>query len=210
MAGAKLNNEQIAITAGEVTVFNYHRETREYLSSSVEFLASGIGIPANSCTDAPVNRKEGYAVFRTADLLAWELVADHRGETVFSTTTGEKIIITEQGEYPENTTLQEPPSPYVKWNGNEWMSDTEAQHAADIALAEQHKTELLAAAQESISLWQTELQLGIISDEDKARLIAWLRYIKTVQALDVSKASDLVWPEAPQGGPLTSSRQNDR
>ncbi|EKP2076414.1 tail fiber assembly protein, partial [Salmonella enterica] len=39
MAQAKLNNELIATEAGDITVFNYDDETREYLSSSVEYLA---------------------------------------------------------------------------------------------------------------------------------------------------------------------------
>ncbi|EJA4992659.1 tail fiber assembly protein, partial [Salmonella enterica] len=34
MAQAKLNNELIATEAGDITVFNYDDETREYLSSS--------------------------------------------------------------------------------------------------------------------------------------------------------------------------------
>ncbi|EMA3598800.1 tail fiber assembly protein, partial [Salmonella enterica] len=53
MKNAELNNEQIATAAGNVTVYNYDGETREYLSSTVEYLAVGVGIPALSCTDAP-------------------------------------------------------------------------------------------------------------------------------------------------------------
>ncbi|EMA3598805.1 tail fiber assembly protein, partial [Salmonella enterica] len=53
MTHAELNNDQIATVAGNVTVYNYDGETREYLSSSVEYLAVGVGIPANSCIDEP-------------------------------------------------------------------------------------------------------------------------------------------------------------
>lgn len=67
-----------------------------------------------------------------------------------------------------------------------------------IAEAEQHKSALLIEAQATISLWQTELQLGIISDEDKASLIAWMNYIKAVQAVDTSKAPDITWPDKPE------------
>lgn len=66
-----------------------------------------------------------------------------------------------------------------------------------IAAAEQQKAALLAEAQATISLWQTELQLGIISDEDKASLIAWMNYIKAVQAVDTSTAPDINWPYKP-------------
>jgi hypothetical protein len=56
---------------------------------------------------------------------------------------------------------------------------------------------LLSEAQGTISFWQTELQLGIISDEDKASLITWMNYIKAVQAVDTSKAPHITWPTPP-------------
>lgn len=191
MTQAKLNSELIATVAGDITVFNYDGETREYLSTSVEYLAVGVGLPANSCTDAPGEAKTGSAICRTADFTTWEYVADHRGETVYSTETGESVIVSLPGDYPEGTTTLAPATPYDKWNGSEWVTDTEAQHAADVETAEQQKAALLLEAQATISLWQTELQLGIISDEDKASLIAWMNYIKAVQAVDTSKAPDI-------------------
>lgn len=198
MSEAKLNSNFIAIVAGDITVFNYDGETREYLSSSVEYLAVGVGIPANSCTDAPGESKEDFTICRSADFTAWEYVADHRGETVYSTETGEAVIISAPGDYPDDTTTLAPPTPYDTWNGSEWVTDTKAQHAADVEAAQQQKAALLAEAQTTISLWQTELQLGIISDEDKASLIAWMKYIKAVQAVDTSKAPDITWPDKPE------------
>lgn len=198
MGKAKLNSEFIATVAGDITVFNFNGETREYLSSSVEYLPVGVGIPANSCTDAPGESKEDFALCRTADFTAWEYVVDHRGETVYGTKTGEAVIISAPGDYPEGTTKLAPATPYDTWNGSEWVTDTEAQHAADVEVAEKQKAALMAEAQATISLWQTELQLGIISEEDKARLIAWMKYIKAVQAVDTSKAPDISWPEKPE------------
>lgn len=198
MAKAKMNGEQIATVAGDVTVFNYDGETREFLSSSVEYLPEGVGIPANSCMDAPGEGREGFAICRTADFTAWEYVADHRGETVYSTETGESVIVSLPGDYPDGTTTLAPATPYDTWNGSEWVLDNEAQHKADVEAAEQQKAALLAEAQTTISLWQTELQLGIISDEDKASLIAWMKYIKAVQAVDTSKAPDITWPDKPE------------
>ncbi|WP_407363744.1 tail fiber assembly protein [Enterobacter asburiae] len=198
MAKAKLNSERIATVAGDITVFNYDGETREYLSTSVEYLAVGVGLPANSCTDEPGESKEDFAICRTADFTAWEYVADHRGETVYSTDTGESVIISLPGDYPDGTTTLAPATPYDTWNGSEWVTDNEAQHKADVEAAEQQKAALLAEAQTTISLWQTELQLGIISDEDKASLIAWMNYIKVVQAVDTSKAPKITWPVKPE------------
>ena len=156
MPKAKLNNEFIATEAGDITVFNYDGETREYLSSSVEFLPVGVGIPANSCLDAPGTIKEGFTVCRTADGKAWEDIADHRGETVYSTTTGEKVTITLPGDYPKDTTTQTPATPYDKWNGSEWETDTKAQHAAEIAEAERQKNALLAKQQPLLHRWRMQ------------------------------------------------------
>lgn len=197
MTQAKLNSELIATVAGNITVYNYDGETREYLSASVEYLAVGVGIPASSCIDAPGESKEGFAICRTADFTAWEYVADHRGETVYSTETGEPEIVSLPGDYPEGTTTLAPATPYDRWDGSEWVTDTKAQHAADVEAAEQQKTALLLEAQATISLWQTELQLGIISDEDKASLISWLTYIKQLKGVDTSMVPDISWPVVP-------------
>lgn len=52
--------------------------------------------------------------------------------------------------------------------------------------------------------WRTELQLGIISDEDKLTLIEWMNYIKSVKSLDLSEVKDeatlneVAWPDKPK------------
>lgn len=97
MSQAELNSELIAIVAGDVIVFNYDGETREYLSSSVEYLAAGVGIPANSCVDAPDKIKDGFTVCRTADGKARECVVDHRGEVVYSTKQVRKFPLPYRG-----------------------------------------------------------------------------------------------------------------
>lgn len=198
MEQAILGKDGYAINNGEIIVYNYDGETREYLDQSVEYLVAGFGIPAHSSTDTPGESKAGFAIRRTADLTGWELVPDHRGETVYSTTTGKPMTVSQLGEYPEGTTTKAPSTPYDKWDGQKWVTDNDEQHAANVAAGEQQKASLLKAANAKISLWQTELQLGIISDDDKASLITWIGYIKTVQAVDTSTAPDITWPEHPQ------------
>ncbi|MCX3187239.1 tail fiber assembly protein [Escherichia coli] len=70
-------------------------------------------------------------------------------------------------------------------------------HNEIVTQADLKKSSLLDEARSTISLWQTELQLGIISDEDKTSLIAWMNYIKAVQAVDTSKVPDITWPTPP-------------
>ena len=198
MAKATLNKNSIATKAGDMTVYNYDGETREYLSTSVEYLAVGVGIPANSCIDAPVDNKYGFAICRTASFDGWDYVIDHRGETAYDTETGQSVVITELGDYPASVTTIEPLTPYDRWNGSEWVTDADAQKSGQVLEAEQQKSALLAEAQSTISLWQTELQLGIISDDDKASLIIWMKYIQALNAVDTSTAPDIEWPVKPE------------
>lgn len=198
MAKATLNKNGIATKAGEMTVYNYDGKTREFLSTSTEFLVVGVGIPANSCTDAPVDEKAGFAICRTASFDGWECVTDHRGETVYDTQTGQPVEITELGDYPASVTTIQPLTPYDRWNGSAWVTNEDAQKRGQVLEAQQKKVVLLAEAQSTISLWQTELQLGIISDDDKASLIAWMKYIQALNAVDTSTAPDIEWPVKPE------------
>jgi hypothetical protein len=198
MLTAILDENRLATRAGEVTVYNYDATSREYLSTAVEYLAVGVGIPANAALDAPLSAKARFAVCRNVTGQTWEYIHDSRGETVYDTASGERKQITELGDYPANVTTLAPATPYDVWNGSAWVTDESAQKTALIAEAEQSKTQRLKEAKESISMWQTELQLGIISDDDKASLVKWLEYIKGVQAVDTASAPDISWPEQPQ------------
>lgn len=194
-----LDENGFATEAGFITVYNYNGETREYISSSLEFLPFGVGVPAHSCVDAPGNKKDGFAIRRNADLTGWELVPDHRGETVYSTDTGNPVTVSQLGEYPEATTPTAPSTPYDKWDGEKWGTDTEAQHGAAVDAAEAQRQSLIDAAMSSISLIQLKLQAGRkLTQAETTRLNAVLDYIDAVTATDTSTAPDVIWPELPE------------
>lgn len=71
------------------------------------------------------------------------------------------------------------------------------------AQAEHQRQDLLTAANDVTADWRTELQLAMISDEDKASLIEWMAYIKALKSLDLSNISDegalglIAWPSKP-------------
>lgn len=186
-----------AESSGVVGVFNYDSVTCEYMGASDEFLHVGVGIPAYSALDTPPYSKTGFAVCRTADNSGWEYLPDYRGEVVYSTETGQPIEITTPGNYPDNTTPLKPKTPHDTWNGSEWVTDTEAAHASEVATADTDKNNRLNTAKQYISLWQTQLQLGMISDADKAKLIKWMHYITALQAVDTSTSPDINWPQQP-------------
>ncbi len=194
---AKLNKNGIATAAGWISVYNVEPEQREFQAATMEYLAVGVGLPAFSYADKPELPGDGLALVRSADEKQWETIADYRGQTAYSTETGQPEIIAFLGELPDSLTLQAPVTPYDKWDGSAWVTDTEAQHADEVAAAERQKQALLTEAQQQIAGWQTDLQLGIISDVDKDKLIAWREYIKAVQDINIGLAPNIIWPDTP-------------
>ncbi|EFD1050803.1 tail fiber assembly protein [Escherichia coli] len=194
-----MDENGLATEAGFITVYNYNRETREYISSSVEYLPFGVGVPANSCVDAPDSKRDGFAIRRNADSTGWEYVADHRGETVYSTTTGKPVTVSQLGEYQEGTTTTAPSTPYDQWDGEKWVTDTEAQHSAAVDAAEAQRQSLIDAAMASISLIQLKLQAGRkLTQAETTRLNVVLDYIDAVTVTHTSTAPDVIWPELPE------------
>ncbi|MEQ5120397.1 tail fiber assembly protein [Morganella morganii] len=66
-----------------------------------------------------------------------------------------------------------------------------------IAEAEAEKQRLIAEASQKTQLWQTQLMLDIITEEDKASLKEWMLYVQQVQAVDPSLGAAVVWPTPP-------------
>lgn len=185
----------LATEPGDIRCFYYDAVTSEYTGWSDEFINVGVSMPGHSTDKDPGDEVSGeVAVFTDG---AWKQEEDHRGETVYSTDSGVPSIVDYIGPVRDGYTSAAPSTPYDKWNGKKWVTDTDAQHAADVAAANQQKQALLDNAAEVTSDWKTELALGIISDEDKASLIEWMNYIKAVKAVDTSKAPDIIWPTPP-------------
>lgn len=74
-------------------------------------------------------------------------------------------------------------------------------------LAESERQHLLKTAKDTISIWQTQLLLGSITEANKVSLIEWLSYIEELNVLDFSSvvdngkpedAPDIDWPEKPE------------
>lgn len=189
------DNKGLATEPGEIRCFYYDQVTSEYMGWSDEYINVGVSMPGHSIDIDPGEEVAGkIAVFSNG---TWVLNEDHRGDTVYSTADCTASTVDYIGPIKAGYTSRAPSGPYQKWDGKKWVTDMDAQHAADVEAADQQKAALLAEAQETISFWQTELQLGIISDEDKASLIAWVQYIKALKAVDTSKAPDITWPVPP-------------
>lgn len=84
-------------------------------------------------------------------------------------------------------------------DGNPVLEDAPALTAEqEVRIAEKKKNDILSNANTYTQPWQTQLLLGIISDEDKASLTTWMKYYQKVQAVDTSTAPKIKWPVKPE------------
>ncbi|WP_118987161.1 tail fiber assembly protein [Photorhabdus sp. CRCIA-P01] len=198
MNKAVLDKNNIATSSGSIVVFNYDAITLEYLNSSDEYLSIGIGLPANSCTDAPPDIQEGYVACRSSDLTGWQIVPEYRGKIAYSTQTGEQKEIIKPGELSEILTFKQPATDFDKWDGERWVTDIEAQKANQIKQAEQQRVTLRQQADEAMTLLQYAIETEMASDTEKVLLLAWKKYVVLLSRVDTSMASDIEWPQIPE------------
>ena len=190
-----LDNNGLAAESGMMMVYSYDPETGLCTGSSYEYLTQGVGIPANSTSDAPPVSESGKVCVYIDG--SWLQKDDHRGETVYNTATCEPVEIILPGEYPEGTTPLKPATTFDVWTGKSWKTDKKAQQAAAVSDAEAEKASLIAEANKVTQAWQTQLILGIITEGDKESLTKWMQYIQAVRAVDVSNVPDISWPAHP-------------
>lgn len=195
MAKVTLDKNGLAKSAGTLTIFNFDAVSGEFTGSSDEFLAQGVGLPANACITAPPATEAGrVAFYRDGN---WLDVADHRGETVYSVTDGAAILIDVPGDYLPNTTPLKPATAWDKWDGEKWVTDPAEEKAAAIKEAREQQAALISEANSITQAWQTQLRLDMITDTDKASLMAWMKYVQDVQAVNIQGVPDVAWPQKP-------------
>lgn len=187
--------------AQTIKVFNLRADTREFIGTGDAYIPPHTGLPADCTNIAPPETKAGVVAIFDDEKKEWSVVEDHRDLTVYDIETGSGIFITELGPLPAGTTAIAPVGDYQVWDGEQWVTDVAAMYSDK---AEAERQGLLTEANATIKDWLIDLQLGIISDEDKEALILWRTYIKSVKELNLSAVTDevsyngIVWPVKPQ------------
>ena len=195
MAKAMLDKNGLAKANVTLTVYGYDALTGEFTGAVEEFLAQGVGLPACACLTAPPDAQAGtVAVYQDG---IWQRVPDHRGETVYPVSGGAPVKITAPGDYPADTTTQAPATAFDKWDGGKWVTDSDAQQQSLLDAAANEKSARMSEANYATQAWQTQLSLNIITDSDKASLVAWMKYLQKLQSVDISTAPDVNWPCRP-------------
>lgn len=183
--------------AQTIKIFNLRAGTNEFIGGGDAYIPPHTGLPAH-CTDiAPPDIPDGNVAVFNSDKMIWSIVEDHRGQTVYDTKTGDEVYISELGPIPIDTTTAAPENGYQKWDGSAWITDVTTMYANK---AEGKRQLLVEEADKITADWLIDLQLGEISDEDKASLIAWRAYSKKLKALDLRSIIDeqsfnaIEWP----------------
>ncbi|EBY8460535.1 DUF4376 domain-containing protein [Salmonella enterica subsp. enterica serovar Typhimurium] len=110
-------------TPQTIKIFNLRSDTNEFIGAGDAYIPPHTGLPAN-CTDiAPPDIPASHIAVFDAETETWSLHEDHRGDTVYDTTTGNQVYISEAGPLPENTTTQAPASPVYKFENGKWVAD---------------------------------------------------------------------------------------
>ncbi|HGB6110270.1 TPA: tail fiber assembly protein [Salmonella enterica subsp. enterica serovar Thompson] len=182
--------------AQTIKIFNLRSDTNEFIGTGDAYIPPHTGLPAN-CTDiAPPDIPSSHIAVFDAETQTWNLKEDHRGETVYDTTTGNQMYISKPGPLPENVTSVSPGGEYQKWDGKAqvWVNDEAAEAAARLREAEGTKSRLLQMASGKIAPLQDAVDLGIATDDEKAQLDEWKKYRVLVNRVDTSAPS---WPDKP-------------
>ncbi|EAA0894706.1 tail fiber assembly protein [Salmonella enterica] len=183
-------------TSQTIKIFNLRSDTNEFIGAGDAYIPPHTGLPAN-CTDiAPPDIPSSHIAVFDAETQTWSLQEDHRGETVYDTTTGNQVYISEPGPLPENVTSVSPDGEYQKWDSKAkvWVKDEAAEKAAQLRQAEETKNRLLQIASEKIAPLQDSVDLDIATDDEKAQLDEWKKYRILVNRVDTSNPD---WPEKP-------------
>ena len=196
-ATAVLDNNGLTISAGWTVIYNVDAKG-EFLQATYQYLPIGVGLPANAYLEAPQSVKDNQAIIHNGQ--QWTYLADFRGQTIYSTETGEKLTVTFVGEIPPNYTLLAPTSEFDRWDsdGERWVLDTEKQHRYYVSLATKQKKLLLSESNEQIEYLTDAIDANIATDAEKNLLAEWKKYRVLLNRVDVNLTPNIEWIKKPQ------------
>ena len=180
------------------TVSGFDFTTGEHIATYDVRILEGTGIPGLSTLTLAPDADNGHAVCWNGD--SWVQVIDMRGTTAYEKATGEPATVKTLGPLSDALTSIIPVTPYDKWDGSQWVTDIDAQHAADVAAAGMKKQDLIdqANAYMNSKQWPGKAAMGRLKDAEKEQYNAWLDYLDALEVVDTSSAPDINWPDSPE------------
>ncbi|HAU4444884.1 TPA: tail fiber assembly protein [Citrobacter freundii] len=180
-----------------ITIYNLSSSTNEFIGQGDGFIPANTGLPAYSTDIAPPSAKDGFVAVFNFESEKWSLIEDHRGRTVYDIQTGEAITINQLGALPYDVVSIAPEGHFMKWDGNKWVHDADAEKTAQITQATQQKESLLALAASKTAPLQDAVDIGIATEAETALLLAWKKYRVLLNRINPDDAPDISWPDMP-------------
>lgn len=178
-----------------IRIYNLRADTREFIGAGDAYIPANTGLPADCTNIAPPEVPNGkVAVFNGTK---WELVEDYRNQKLYSKETGERVYINGLGALPPDVTTIASDGNYMRWNGEGWEKDTEAERAAALAFAESEKKRLTQEATLIIETLNDAVELSFATEAEVDDLIEWKKYRVLLNRVDTSEAQDIKWPSPP-------------
>lgn len=186
------DNDGLAETEGLVRVYYYDSVTKEYVGWSDEYINVGVSLPGFSTDIEPGEQVAGQvSVF---DGESWDFLPDHRGTVVYSTADLRESVVDYIGDIRPGFTQLVPATRFDKWNGENWVTDKEAEAAAALLAFNNKKAALIAEASALIAPLLDAKDGGYIDDADLPVLTALQKYRYALTKVDPAKP---VWPDKP-------------
>ncbi|MBW7618621.1 tail fiber assembly protein, partial [Citrobacter portucalensis] len=178
--------------------FYYAEDTKEYTGWSDEYIHVGVSMPSHSTDIDPGEEIIGkIAIFIGYE---WIQEEDHRGEIIYSINNKNASTVNYIGSIPDGYTSIPPSTPYDTWDGEGWVTDIDAEHAADVAAADAEKLAKIYQANEYMNSkqWPGKAAMGRLNNEEKDQYNTWLDYLDELEAVDTASAPNIEWPTPPK------------
>lgn len=196
MKTVQFDENNLALNTGTVRVYDCHPVTHEYLGLSDEFLAIGVGLPANSYLEMPPEAKEGFAICRLDG--QWQYVADLRGQKAYNKETAAEVEIKDLGDLSDEFTFIKPETEFDYWDGQGWRTNSDKQKAFQIEAAQSEKQNRLELAEKQLAVLQRAIKFGMAT-EAESKLAEQLEvYSVLVSRIELLHTPNIDWPEMPQ------------
>ncbi|HCT6410988.1 TPA: tail fiber assembly protein [Citrobacter freundii] len=180
-----------------ITIYNLSSSTNEFIGKGDGYIPANTGLPAYSTDIAPPPAPDGFVAVFNSESGNWSLVEDHRGKVVYEIHTGESTTISQLGKLPDDVVSIAPEGNFVKWDGEKWVHDADAEKTAQITQVTQQKESLMSLATLKIAPLQDAVDIDIATETETALLLAWKKYRVLLNRINPDEAPDINWPDMP-------------
>ncbi|HGM5417654.1 TPA: tail fiber assembly protein [Serratia liquefaciens] len=152
-------------------------------------------LPEWAVTVAPLAAEPGHAVLYTGD--AWQQIEDRTGQTYYTADGRPQAVPDAYFILPPDCTFTPPATPWDQWDGEQWVTNTDAQQRAAVEQAAQTRQRLRQQADQQIELLNDAAETGMSEEGDDQRLANWKKYRVLLSRVDIGQAPDIPWPALP-------------